>query len=48
MRVMVANPARRKTRFGVSEGLVLAAGPGGADIFLLTPDSGAEPGMKVK
>jgi methionyl-tRNA synthetase len=35
-------------RFGTSEGMVLAAGPGGSDIFLLSPDAGAEPGMKVK
>jgi methionyl-tRNA synthetase len=35
-------------RFGVSEGMVLASGPGGADIFLLSPDEGAEPGMRVK
>ncbi|EIC22104.1 methionine--tRNA ligase [Thiorhodovibrio frisius] len=46
--VMVANLAPRKMRFGVSEGMVLAAGPGGKDIFLLSPDSGAMPGMKVK
>jgi methionyl-tRNA synthetase len=46
--VMVANLAPRKMRFGVSEGMVLAAGPGGKDIFLLAPDSGAEEGMKVK
>ncbi len=46
--VVVANLEPRKMRFGVSEGMVLAAGPGGADIFLLTPDSGAAPGMKVK
>lgn len=46
--VMVANLAPRKMRFGVSEGMVLAAGPGGEDIFLLTPDSGAAPGMRVK
>ncbi len=46
--VMVANLAPRKMRFGVSEGMVLAAGPGGRDIFLLSPDAGAEPGMKVK
>jgi methionyl-tRNA synthetase len=46
--VMVANLAPRKMRFGVSEGMVLAAGPGGRDIFLLGPDDGAEPGMKVK
>ena len=46
--VMVANLAPRKTRFGVSEGMVLAAGPGGQALFLLSPDSGAEPGMRVK
>ncbi len=46
--VMVANLAPRKMRFGVSEGMVLAAGPGGEDIFILTPDSGAQPGMRVK
>ena len=46
--VMVANLAPRKMRFGVSEGMVLAAGPGGQDIFILSPDTGAEPGMKVK
>ncbi|MCW8949931.1 MAG: methionine--tRNA ligase subunit beta, partial [Sedimenticola sp.] len=46
--VMVANLAPRKMRFGVSEGMVLAAGPGGKDLFILTPDSGAEPGMRVK
>ncbi|MCG6939895.1 MAG: methionine--tRNA ligase [Thiohalocapsa sp.] len=46
--VMVANLAPRKMRFGVSEGMVLAAGPGGKDLFILSPDTGAEPGMKVK
>ncbi len=46
--VMVANLAPRKMRFGVSEGMVLAAGPGGKDLFILNPDEGAEPGMKVK
>jgi methionyl-tRNA synthetase len=46
--VVVANLAPRKMRFGTSEGMVLAAGPGGKDIFLLAPDSGAEPGMQVK
>ncbi|MEN8175172.1 MAG: methionine--tRNA ligase [Pseudomonadota bacterium] len=46
--VMVANLAPRKMRFGVSEGMVLAAGPGGKDLFLLDIDEGAEPGMKVK
>ena len=46
--VMVANLAPRKMRFGVSEGMVLAAGPGGKEVFLLHADEGAEPGMKVK
>ncbi len=46
--VVVANLAPRKMRFGVSEGMVLAAGPGGEDIFLLSPDSGAKPGMDVR
>ena len=46
--VAVANLAPRKMRFGVSEGMILAAGPGGADIFLLSVDSGAVPGMRVK
>jgi methionyl-tRNA synthetase len=48
MVVLVANLAPRKMKFGVSEGMVLAAGPGGEDIFLLGPDSGAEPGMEVR
>ncbi len=46
--VMVANLAPRKMRFGVSEGMVLAAGPGGKELFILNPDTGAQPGMKVK
>ncbi len=46
--VMVANLAPRKMRFGVSEGMVLAAGAGGKELFLLSPDEGAEPGMRVK
>ena len=46
--VMVANLAPRKMRFGVSEGMVLAAGPGGSDLFLLGVDSGAEAGQRVK
>ena len=46
--VVVANLAPRKMRFGMSEGMVLAAGPGDKDIFLLQPDSGAKPGMRVK
>jgi methionyl-tRNA synthetase len=46
--VVVANLAPRRMRFGVSEGMVLAAGPGGSEVFLLGPDAGAEPGMRVK
>ncbi|WP_430009934.1 methionine--tRNA ligase [Methylophaga lonarensis] len=46
--VMVANLAPRKMRFGLSEGMVLAAGPGGKDLFILNPDEGAKPGMRVK
>ncbi|QIT54730.1 methionine--tRNA ligase [Aquisalimonas sp. 2447] len=46
--VMVANLEPRKMRFGVSEGMVLAAGPGGDELFILEPDSGAKPGMRVK
>lgn len=46
--VMVANLAPRKMRFGMSEGMVLAAGPGGDDIYILEPDSGAKIGMRVK
>ncbi len=46
--VVVANLAPRKMRFGLSEGMVLAAGPGGQEIFILSPDAGAAPGMKVK
>jgi methionyl-tRNA synthetase len=48
MTLVLANLKPRKMRFGVSEGMVLAAGPGGKDIFLLAPDSGATAGMKVK
>ncbi|MBU3001926.1 methionine--tRNA ligase [Paraglaciecola arctica] len=46
--VMVANLAPRKMRFGMSEGMVLAAGPGGEDLWILNPEEGAQPGMKVK
>ncbi|MDT8428958.1 MAG: methionine--tRNA ligase [Pseudomonadales bacterium] len=45
--VMVANLQPRKMKFGLSEGMVLAAGPGQTEIYLLSPDSGAEPGMRV-
>lgn len=46
--LMVTNLAPKKMRFGVSEGMLLAAGPGGKEIFLLSPDTGATPGMTVK
>ena len=46
--VVVANLAARKMKFGVSEGMLLAAGPGGKDVFVLSPDEGALPGMRVK
>jgi methionyl-tRNA synthetase len=46
--VVVANLEPRKMRFGVSEGMMLAAGPGGKEIFVLSADSGAAPGMRIK
>ncbi len=46
--VLVANLKPRKMRFGVSEGMVLAAGEGESRVFLLSPDEGAEPGMRVR
>jgi methionyl-tRNA synthetase len=46
--VVVANLAPRKMRFGVSEGMVLAAGPGGEDLWLIQPEAGAQPGMRIK
>ncbi len=46
--IVVANLAPRKMRFGVSEAMLLAAGTGDKDVFLLQPDSGAKPGMRVK
>lgn len=45
--ICCANLAPRKMRFGISEGMVLACGPGGKEIFLLNPDDGAQPGMRV-
>ena len=45
--VMVANLAPRKMKFGVSEGMVLAAGPGGKDLWILEPHEGAQPGMRI-
>jgi methionyl-tRNA synthetase len=46
--VVVANLAPRKMKFGISEGMVLAASGDGPGIYLLSPDSGAQPGMRVK
>ncbi|MCS5710962.1 methionine--tRNA ligase [Candidatus Berkiella aquae] len=46
--VMVANLAPRQMRFGLSQGMVLAAGPGGKDLWILEPHTGAQPGMRVK
>jgi methionyl-tRNA synthetase len=45
--VMVANLKPRKMKFGISEGMVLAAGPGGSDLYILSPDDGATPGTRV-
>ena len=45
--VMAANLAPRKMKFGVSEGMVVASGPGGKDVFLLGIDDGALPGQRV-
>ena len=45
--IMVANLKPRKMKFGVSEGMLLVAGPGGKDIYLLEPHAGASPGMQV-
>jgi methionyl-tRNA synthetase len=46
--MMIANLKPRKMRFGLSEGMVMAAGPGGDEIYLLSPDSGAKPGQRIK
>ena len=46
--VFIANLAPRKMRFGISEGMILSAGSGGADLFLLDVDRGAQAGMPVK
>ena len=45
--VVVANLKARKMKFGLSEGMILAAGPGGEDIWLIEPHAGAEPGMRI-
>ena len=46
--VVVNNLKPRQMKFGLSEGMILAAGPGGEDVFMISPDQGAEPGMRVK
>ena len=46
--ILVANLAPRKMKFGVSEGMILSAGTGGADLFLLDVDQGAKAGSRVK
>jgi len=46
--VVVANLKPRQMKFGMSEGMVLAAGAGGKDLFIMSPDTGAQPGQKVK
>ena len=45
--VVVANLQPRKMKFGLSEGMILAAGPGGKEIWLIAPDAGAKPGLRV-
>jgi len=45
--VCVANLEPRQMKFGISEGMVVAAGPGESDIFLVSPDEGAKPGMRL-
>ena len=47
MVICAANLAPRKMKFGVSEGMILAAGPGGKDVFMLAVDDGAQPGQRV-
>ena len=46
--VMIANLAPRQMKFGVSEGMVLAAGPGGSELYLLEPDQGAQAGQRIR
>jgi methionyl-tRNA synthetase len=45
--IMVANLAPRQMKFGLSEGMVVASGPGGAEVFVLSPDEGAKPGQRI-
>ena len=46
--MVVNNLKPRQMKFGLSEGMILAAGPGGENVFMISPDQGAEPGMRVK
>ena len=46
--LLVANLAPREMKFGVSQGMVLAAGPGDSELFILSPDSGARPGQRIR
>jgi len=46
--ICVANLKPRKMKFGTSEGMVLAAGPGDAELFVLSPDAGAKPGQRIR
>ncbi|MHA7835843.1 MAG: methionine--tRNA ligase subunit beta, partial [bacterium] len=46
--VLVANLAPRQMKFGTSQGMVLAAGTGDEDLFILSPDSGARPGQRIR
>ena len=45
--IFCANLAPRKMKFGTSEGMICASGPGGAEVFVLSPDAGAKPGQRV-
>ena len=45
--IAVCNLKPRQMKFGLSEGMVLAAGPGKKDVYLLSPDSGAKPGQRI-
>jgi methionyl-tRNA synthetase len=46
--VVVSNLKPRQMKFGLSEGMILAAGPGGSEVFMVSADDGVQPGMRVK
>ena len=48
MVIIVANLLPRQMKFGLSEGMVLCAGEGGADLFVLAPDTGAQVGQRIR